>query len=326
MSREIVEPIEKYGLSQKARKKTLFSRIGIVGCGLEGQNIARFAAYNGIEVVFIELTKEKIDKAISNITRALDNRIENWGLTSSEKKAILGRIKGTKNYEALKDCEFIVEAIRRDDSGRRSSETRKDIFKRIESVVSKDCIIATNTTSVIITELASELEHKERCISLHFMVASHEARIVEVVKGLYTTDEVYERVSQFVKLINRRVIPVEESVGLVSIRMFITMLNEACDILMEGVAEKDGINTLTEVGFGMRFGIFALADILGLEKIARWGENLFDEFGHEKYKPSPLIKRLVRAKRLGIETGEGFFRYDENDKRIDDSILKNISK
>lgn len=324
MSREIVEPIEKYGLSQKARKKTLFSKIGIIGCGLEGQNIARFSAFNGIEVVFIELTKEKIDKAILNISKALDNRIENWGLTPSEKKAIMGRIKGTKDYEDLKDCEFIIEAIRRDDSGRRKSETRKDIFKRIESVVSENCIISTNTTSVVITELASELIHKERCVSLHFMVASPEARIVEVVKGLYTTDEVYERVSQFVKLINRRVIPVEESVGFVSIRMFVTMLNEACDILMEGVAEKEDINTLSEVGFGMRFGIFYTADILGLEKVVRWGENLFEEFGHEKYKPSPLIKRLVRAKRIGVETGEGFFKYDENGKRITESILKNV--
>lgn len=325
MSKENVEAIEKYGLSTKAQKKTLFSTIGIIGCGIEGQNIARIAAFYGIEVVFIELTNEKIDKAISNINRALDNRIESWGITQNEKKAIMSRISGTKDYDKLKGCEFVIEAIRRDDSGRRKSETRKDIFKRIESVVCKECIIATNTTTIVITELASELQYKDRCLSLHFMVASNEAKIVEVVKGLYTSDAVYERVSQFVKLINRKFIPVQESVGLVSIRLFVTMLNEACDILMEGVATTEDINTLSEIGFGIRFGIFVTADIVGLEKIVRWGENLFDEFGDEKYKPSPIIKRLVRAKRIGVESGEGFFKYDENGKRINESLLKSVN-
>ena len=148
------------------------------------------------------------------------------------------------------------------------------------------------------------------------MVSSPEARIVEVVRGLYTSEDVYNKVSQFVKLVNRKVVPVQESVGLVSIRLFITLLNEACDTLMEGVASKEDINKLTNIGFGLRFGIFHLADIMGLEKILKWGDNLFEEFGDPKYKPSPLIKRLVRAKHGGVIDGRGFFMYDENENRI----------
>lgn len=317
MSKVYVEPIEKYGLSKKSTKATLFSKVGIIGCGREGQNIARIAAISGMEIIFIEVNQTKVQSAIDNISKELDSRVENWGLTETEKRVILQRISGAVTYDKLEGCDFVIEAVRADDkTGERTIEVRKDIFKRVEKVVSPECIIATNATTVIITELSSDLKKKDRCLSIHFMVSSPEARIVEVVKGLYTSDAVYNKVSQFVKMVNRSVVPVQESVGLVSIRLFITLLNEACDILMEGVASKEDINKLSNVGFGLRYGIFHLADIMGLEKIQKWGENLFDEFGDLRYKPSPLIKRLVRAKHGGVIDGQGFFTYDENGNRI----------
>lgn len=317
MSELIVEPIEKYGLSKKALSKKLFSRIGVIGCGKEGQNIARIAAFNGIEVVFIELSEDKIQNGIALISRELDRRIESWGLTQSEKKTIMGRISGSQDYKDLAECDFVIEAIRADErTGERSIDARKTIFKKVEEVVSPSCIIATNATTVVITELSSNLLHKDRCISLHFYVTSPEARLIEVVKGYYTTAAVYEKVELFVKLINREVIPVEESAGLVSVRLFVTFLNEACDILMEGVASKEDINKTTKIGFGHRYGIFHAADIIGLEKIEKWGENLFAEFGSEHYKPATLIKRLVRAKKTGVSCGQGFFSYNEDDVRI----------
>lgn len=317
MPKQFVEPIERYGLSKKSTKKTLFSKIGIIGCGQEGQNIARIAAISGMEVVFIEVNQLKVLKAIEHISRELNSRVENWGLTETEKKVILQRINGATTYDKLVGCDFVIEAVRANDrTGERPIELRKEIFRKIEKVVSTECIIATNATTVIITELASELEHKERCLSIHFMVNSPEARIVEVVKGLYTSDEVYNKVSQFVKMVRRHVIPVQESVGLVSIRLFLTMLNEACEVLMEGVASKEDINKLTNIGYGLRYGVFHMADIMGLEKIIRWGENLYEEFGDPKFKPSPVIKRLVRAKHGGVIDGQGFFKYDEDGRRI----------
>ncbi len=316
MAEILVEPIEGYALNKdnKAGTNTLFSKIGVVGCGKEGQSIARIASWHGFEVVFLELSEDKINLAISNISAELDNRIENWGLTPSEKKAIMSRIKGTVDYKDFADCDFVVEAIRSDDKGARSIEARKEVFKKLGDIVKEDAIIATNSTTIVITELASEIKNPERCISLHFFVTSPEARIVEVVKGLYTSDDVYNRVCTFVKLINRDVIPVEESAGLVSVRLYVPLLNEACQTYLEGIATVKNIDKTMEIGLGMRFGPFQTADIIGLDKVMKWMDNLYEEFGDPKYKPSPFIKRLVRAKNLGKKTGEGFYRYDEKGK------------
>ncbi|MDR2927621.1 MAG: hypothetical protein LBV41_05410 [Cytophagaceae bacterium] len=317
MAEILVEPIENYALKTTQNTKTLFSKIGVVGCGKEGQSIVRIAAWNGIEVTFVEQGQGIIDTALAGISAELDNRIEHWGLTQSEKKAIMARIKGTVDYKDLANCDFVIEAIRYNDhTGMRSIEMRKQVFHDIEAVVAQDAIIATNATTVVISELASELKHPERCISLHFFVTSPEARIIEVVRGLYTTDEVFEKVSTFVKLINRQVIPVAESAGLISVRLFIVLLNEACHLLMEGIATKEDIDKTVIAGMGTRFGVFRMADIIGLGKVVRWMDNLYEEFGDPKYKPSHLIKRLVRSKLLGVQTGEGFYRYDENGKPV----------
>lgn len=315
MSETVREPIEDFGLSKKHKTTTLFSKIGIIGCGKIGQKIARNASAAGIEVVFVEVSDEKIQEATAGITKFLDDMIAHWGMTEGEKRAILSRIKGTTNYSDLKGCEFVVEAINAIDRGKRVAD-RKEIFRKVEEVVAEDCIIATNSTTIIITELSSELARKDRSIGLHFFIASPEARIVEVVRGLYTSDETYEKVRKFVKLINHGVIPVVESAGLVSVRMFTVMLNEACELYLEGVASKKDIDKTMNVGFGMRFGPFATADIIGLDKVVRWMDNMYSEFGDIKYKPNPIIKRLVRAKNYGLPTGEGFYNYDELGNRI----------
>ncbi len=311
----IYEPIEDFGLSKKNRSKTLFSKIGIIGCGLVGQNLARVASFYGMEVVFIEINEDKIKEAYLSIEKILDHRIEHWGMTSSEKRAILSRISGTLDYNDLKGCDFVVEAIRAIDRGGKVRE-RKEIFRKVEEVVDPDCIIATNSTTIVITELASELQFKERCISLHFFVSSPEARIVEVVKGLYTSDETYQKVCKFVQLINRKIVPVVESAGLVSVRIFVVVLNEACEILMEGIASMDDIDQTMKIGYGMRMGPFEIADKIGLDKIVRWMDNIYNEFGDQKYKPNPIVRRLVRAKHLGMDSGEGFYKYDENGNKI----------
>ncbi len=317
MAEIVVESIETYALSKKQRVKTLFSRIGIIGCGKEGQTIAQIASWHGIEVVFIELSEEKIKFAIDSISKGLDTVIEGWGLTQGEKRAIMARIKGSLDYVDLAECDFVIEAIRSDEStGERNILIRKEIFRKVEEVVSRDAIIATNATHVVISELAAELEHRDRCASLHFFVTSAEARIIEVVRGLYTSDEVYEKVCTFVKLINRDVIPVAESAGLVSVRLYVVLLNEACETLMEGVATMSDIDKTIEIGLGMRFGPFRTADIIGLNKVIKWMENLYDEFGESKYKVSPIIRRLVRAKRYGVQSGAGFYHYDGDGKIV----------
>lgn len=316
MTKEIIhEPIEDFGLSKKGKTTTLFSKIGIVGCGLVGQNLARVASYYGLDVVFIEVSKEKIDEAYAGIIQMLDNRIEHWGLTESEKRAMLSRIEGSVDISRLAGCDIVVEAIRPVNRGMKIKE-RKEIFHQIEAVVDRNCIIATNSTTVIITELSSDLMYKDRCVSIHFFVSSPEARIIEVVKGLYTSEESYSKVCKFVGQINRAMVPVDESAGLISVRIFVVLLNEACEILMEGVASLENVDMTMKIGFGMRLGPFETADKMGLDKIVRWMENIYSEFGDIRYKPSPLIKKLVRAKHVGVSVGQGFYQYDEKGQKI----------
>jgi 3-hydroxybutyryl-CoA dehydrogenase len=315
MAEVIIEPIEEYGLSAKDRPKQLFSKVGIVGCGTVGQNIAMMISQKELEVVFIELSEEKINYAICKIEQVLDSMIEHWGMTASEKRAILSRIHGYVGYEHLKGCDLVIESIRSKTRERRIS-CRKEVFKNVEKYVSPQCIIATNSTTIVITELSSELEHKERCVSLHFLTNAPKAKMIEVVRGLYTSDDAYQKVRKFITMLGKEAILCEESPGLVSVRVYIAQLNEACEVLMEGVSTLDDIDKTIRIGLGQLLGPFELADKIGLDKVHRWMENLYHEFGDKKYIASPLIKRLVRAHQLGRISGKGFYKYDEDGKKI----------
>jgi 3-hydroxybutyryl-CoA dehydrogenase len=315
-----IEPIEQYGLSQKDRPKTLFSKVGIVGCGSVGQAIARIISCRGIEVVFIELSETLIKQAIDSIGCQLDRMIQRWGMTPGEKRSIMSRIRGTLDYEDLADCDLVIEAIL---SKTRESSVgvRKEVFRRIEKYVTPESIIATNSTTIVITELSSELEHKERCVSLHFSTTSPDAGILEVARGLYTSDEAYSRVLTFGKLLSKVVIPVEESPGLISVRLLVVLINEACHILGENVATKENIDLTMSSSLSTKQGPFEMADRIGLDRVLRYMENLFNEFGDIRYKANPQIKRLVRANQLGRKTGKGFYEYDENGARIKTQTL-----
>ncbi|MGF1584758.1 MAG: 3-hydroxyacyl-CoA dehydrogenase family protein [Bacteroidales bacterium] len=315
-----IEPIEQYGLSQKDRPKTLFSKVGIVGCGSVGQAIARIISCRGIEVVFIELSESLIKQSIDSIGCQLDRMIQRWGMTPGEKRSIMSRIRGTLDYEDLADCDLVIEAIL-SKTRENSVGVRKEVFRRIEKYVTPESIIATNSTTIVITELSSELEHKERCVSLHFSTTSPDAGILEVARGLYTSDEAYSRVLTFGKLLSKVVIPVEESPGLISVRLLVVLINEACHILGENVATKENIDLTMSSSLSTKQGPFEMADRIGLDRVLRYMENLFNEFGDIRYKANPQIKRLVRANQLGRKTGKGFYEYDENGARIKNQSL-----
>ena len=308
-------PIEKFGLGEMDRPKVLFSKVGIVGSGSVGQTLARMFSRQGIEVVFIELSDEKVKEAFVSIENELDDMINHWGMTSGEKRAIIKRIHGSTDCKDLTGCDLVVEAVL-SKVREKSVELRKKIFKNIEKYVEKDAIIATNSTTVVITELSNELEHKDRCVSLHFATTAPDSRTIEVVRGLHTSDAAYEKVIKFVKILAKTVIPVEESPGLISVRLFVPLINEACDIYMERVSSLENIDEIMKHGFGLALGPFEMADKIGLGKVIRWMDNLYNEFGDMKYKPSPLLKRLVRANKLGRKHGEGFYKYNEKGHRI----------
>jgi 3-hydroxybutyryl-CoA dehydrogenase len=320
---EQVERIEQYSLKKEGLEifsnKGTFHKIGLVGCGQVGQNIARMVSSHGLEVVFVELSEDKIDLAYRELTRDLDRMIERWGMTESEKRAILSRISGSVKNDVLNGCELVIEAVK-SKTRENSVDLRKQLFKKIEDNVSPETIIATNSSTLVITELSSELQHPERCVSFHFLSPAPEARIVEVAKGLYTSEEVYQTVCRFARLLDKKVISVIESPGIISTRLIVPWINEACEILMEGVGTMEDIDATMTLGFGLPLGPFAMADKLGLDKVARWLDNLYKEFGDVKYKASPLLRKLVRANRLGRTTGRGFYEYDvEGNKIIEES-------
>jgi 3-hydroxybutyryl-CoA dehydrogenase len=298
----------------------MFSKIGIIGCGTVGQNLAKMISTNGVDVVFLELSQEKINDALKEIDHDLNGLIESWGLTEGEKRGILSRIKGTLSYEDLADCEIVIDAIL---SKRREKalDVRKEIFKNLEKFVSPSTIIATNSTTIAITEISNEMQHKERCVSLHFSITAPHAQIVEVVRSFYTSDEAYQRVLMFTKLMRRTPVPVLESPGLISVRLFVALISEACDVLMEGVSNIENIDLTMRSGFNLPLGPFEMADKVGLDRVVQWMENMYNEFGDKKYKTPPLMKRMVRAHQTGRKSGKGFYEYDENGNKIKRNLL-----
>jgi 3-hydroxybutyryl-CoA dehydrogenase len=310
-----IEKLEDYGLAKDTKPKTLFSLVGIVGAGSVGQNIARMVSSKGLDVIFLELSQEKIDQAYLELTRELDRMIERWGMTNSEKLGILSRIKGTTDYSKFRGCDIVIEAIK-SSTREHSHDIRMRILKKIEENVDKETIIATNSSTQVITELTADLIHKERCVSFHFLTPEADARVVEIVKGLYTSQAAYENTIKFANLIGKKVIPVKESPGIISTRLVVPMINEACEILMEGVGTMEDIDLTMRVGFGLPLGPFEMADKIGLDKILRWCENLYDEFGDLKYKSSPLLKKLVRANQWGRRTGRGFYEYNKDGVKV----------
>jgi 3-hydroxybutyryl-CoA dehydrogenase len=319
MKEKIVEQIESYALSKKGRPKSQFAQIGVVGAGSTGQRITLMIATQGIEVIILDLSQENLDQSFKGMAEELDNRIEHWGMTSGEKRSVLSRIKGTLDYKDFKDCDLVIESIL-SKLPESTIAIRKEVFRKIEENVSRDAIIATNSSTIVITELSSELKYKDRCLSLHFSTTSPGANVVEVVRGIQTSEDICENVHKFTTLIGKIPIMVDESPGLISVRLFIALIGEACDALMEGVASKENIDLTMRNGMGLPLGPFEMADKIGLDKVVRWMDNLYKEFGDLKYKPSPVLKKLVRANRLGRKSGKGFYSYDEHGNKIAELI------
>ncbi|MDZ7741977.1 MAG: 3-hydroxyacyl-CoA dehydrogenase NAD-binding domain-containing protein [Bacteroidota bacterium] len=319
------ERLEDFSLSGSAAKKAGVFKLGIVGCGTMGQEIAMTASAHAVEVVFIDVSDERIASVMKSMERQLDDKIEHWGMTSSEKKSILSRIHGYVGYEVLRECRIVIEAVM-SKKNTSSLPLRQEIFEKIESVVSKDTVIASNASSKVIDDLSVVLEHAQRAIGLHFLTPVMDVPVFEVNKSWKTSEEAYKTVKQFAKMINKQIIQVNGTPGNVSTRLIIPLINEACQLLMEGVSTVKEIDECMQAGFGMQLGPFALADKIGLDKLIKWMEGLFQEYGDIKYKPSPILKRMVRAGLVGSRTGEGFYRYEGGERIEKEGSIYSLGK
>jgi len=318
------ETLADFSLGKRPQTKGMIQKAGVVGCGTVGQEIVRTISEYGIDVVFLDLTEERVQEALVHIGEQLDEVIAHWGLTPGEKRAILSRIKGTTKYEDLADCDIVIESISSRKKGT-SLEIRKEIFRNIEAVVRPDAIISSNIATLMISDLSAALKNPERAIGLHFVLPINKTNVVEVVQGINSSEESYSQVVKFAGMINKKVIRLNESPGNIVTRMMVTTINEACEILMEGVASVTDIDLAAREASGHLFGPFEMADRIGLDKVLKYMDNLYQEFGDKKYKPSPIIKRLVRANYLGRITGRGFYNY-KSGRPVDQTVTCAVIK
>jgi len=307
----MAETLEDFALNYKApKKKGSIHKVAVIGCGSMGQEITRIIAQHGMEVIFIDLTEERIQEVYREIDQQLDEIINKWGLTDGEKRAILSRISGSTDYDKIRDVDLVIETINSKKPGT-NIEIRKEVFRKAEEVVNPETIITSNNSTLMISDLASVLEHPERAVGLHFIGPATSVKIVEVVRGQFTNDNAYDTVLKFAKMIDKKAISLNESPGHVSSRLIVTLINEACETLMEGVASVQCIDTTMKLGYGLLFGPFEMADRIGLDKLLKWMDNLYAEFGTQRFKASPILKRLVRAGYLGRKTNKGFYKYED---------------
>ncbi len=302
------ERLEDFALGKRIVKEGGLQKVGIVGAGSTGQEIIRLVARKGIEVAYVDINEQRVKDILLRIERQLDEKINRWGLTEGEKRAMLSRIHGSTDYSILEGCNIVIEAINSKKAGT-SLEERKEVFRKIEEVISPKATIASNTATLMISEISSALKHQERAVGLHFILPLDHVKVVEVVRTVRTSEYTMNCISKFLKMVERELIEVQESPGNISTRMIVPLINEACAILLEGVADVVQIDKTIKNTTGLLTGPFEMADIIGLDKLLKWMENLYNEFGDIRYKPSPFIKRLVRAGMVGRRAGEGFYLY-----------------
>lgn len=275
-----------------------------------GQGLAEAVSTVGHEVTLIDKTAKISEKAIKTIGENLNREINRWGLTASDKKAILARIYPSSDLSDADEAEIILEAIPEDLAKKRT------LFEKLDQICSPETMFITNTSTVSISEIAALTQIPERVIGMHFLNPVSKIPVVEIVKGLKTNPKTFQEAVAFAEMLEKKWITVVEYPGYVTTRIIVPLLNEAMHVLMEGVATAEDIDDAMKLGFGFNVGPLALADQMGLDVVMAWMENLLDELSDHKYNPCPQLRKLVRAGHLGVKTGKGFFEYDKEGNRI----------
>ncbi|MDP4096607.1 3-hydroxyacyl-CoA dehydrogenase NAD-binding domain-containing protein [Paenibacillus sp. P96] len=288
-----------------------FKKIGVIGGGTMGQGISEMLASKGIDVLLVEQTPAKLDYAYEMIETSLDKQLEKWAITQAEKKLILSRIHKVVHFGELSSCDMVIETITED------LEAKKEVFKQLDHFCPSNIILASNTSTLSLTELASSTLYPERVIGMHFIYPVSRIDLVEIIRGLKTSDEIFEHTKSFVEdVVEKKGIMVYESPGFVTSRIVCLLINEAAHVLQEGVASAQDIDDAMRIGYSFQNGPLEMADRFGLDSVLAALERMFREFGELKYRPSIVLKKMVRAGNLGVKTGEGFFKYDKDGDRV----------
>lgn len=277
--------------------------VGIIGAGTMGNGIAQTCAVAGFSVVMVDISDAAVQRGLATVASSLDRLIKKEKITEADKAAALARIQGSTAYEDLNKADFVIEAATENHA------LKLKILQQVDALLAPEVILASNTSSISITQLAAATSRADRFIGMHFFNPVPMMALVEIIRGLQTSDDTHAAVEALSRALGKSPITVKNAPGFVVNRILVPMINEAFFVLGEGLATPDDIDTGMRLGCNQPIGPLALADMIGLDTLLAVMEVYLKEFGDSKYRAAPLLKELVAAGRLGRKTGQGVYQY-----------------
>ena len=279
------------------------SSIGVVGAGTMGSGIAQVFAQKGYQVVLCDTVALQVERALSTIQRNLNRDVEKNRITTADRERALANLRAEANLEALKHSALVVEAVSE------VFEVKQRVFADLNQICEQATILATNTSSISVTQLAGTINRPDRVVGMHFMNPVPVMKLVEIIRGLQTSEETFKATRNMVEKLDKVPVAVNDSPGFVSNRVLMPMINEAIFCLYEGVGTAEAVDAVMKLGMNHPMGPLTLADLIGLDVCLNIMETLYAGFNDPKYRPCPLLRKMVGAGRLGRKSGEGFYRY-----------------
>ena len=286
------------------------NNVAIIGAGIMGCGIGQTIAAQGMEVTIVEVDGEHLERAKTHLSESIDREIKRWAMTNSDKKSIFSRIKWETDIQSVRDCEIIIEAVQE------NFNAKVNVFKQLDKIADKQAIFVSNTSTLSLTKISETTSKPERMIGMHFLNPVPKIPVVELVKCLYTSNETVEVVKKFASRLGKTPVEVYEYPGFITTRAIVPLINEAMHILLEGIATAKDIDTAMKLGYNFQYGPLEMADAMGLDEVLAWMETLWSTLGEPRYRANPMLRKLVRERKLGKKTGEGIFKYDEHGNKI----------